>query len=124
MDAGPRAVLRAALRIGIPDAVEEDDHGANSVVAGDMEEALDVFEEGFAIVVPGEVVEEDANRVEAERLGPAELAVDGFGIERLGLEHFELVDGGAGDEVAADEPGLSVVPIIRLLRGPALGGVG
>ena len=56
--------------------------------------------------------------------GPAELAVDRLGIERVGLPHFELVDRRAGEEVAADEPGLGVVPLVGLLGRPALGGVG
>src|SRR5262249_41160400 len=68
---------------------------------------------------PGEVVQEDAHGVEADLLGPAQLAVNRLGVERVGLPHFELIDGGAGDEVAADEPGLLGVPGVGLVGGPA-----
>ena len=124
VDAGARPVLQAALRIGIPHAVEEHDHRPDVVLGGDLEKLVDALEEAVAILVPGKVVQENANRVEADRLGPAELAVDRLGIERVGLPHFELVDRRAGEEVAADEPGLGVVPLVGLVRRPAIGGVG
>ncbi len=121
MDAGARAVLSAKLWIGVPDAVEEDEHGANFVAGRDGEKLIDVFEERLAVVLPAKVVQKYADRVEADRLGPAELAVDRFGIERCGLPHFELVDRRARNEVAANEPGLGVVPFFGALGRPRAG---
>ena len=60
-------------------------------------------------------------RVHAERLGPAQLAVDGGRVERVGLPHLELVDGGGRGEVAADEPRLGAVPLGRPRFRPAAG---
>src|SRR4029078_3253441 len=106
VNAHARAALRTALRIGIPDAVEEDDDRADVVLRGNLEDLIDSLEEAFAVVLPRQVVEEDAGRVHSDGLGPAELAVDRFGIERVGLPHFKLVDRRAGDEVRTDQPGL------------------
>ena len=65
-------------------------------------------------------MQEDADGVEAELVrGPAEFAVDRGRVEGVGLPHFQLVDGGAGDKVAADQPGLLGVPKVGLLGGPA-----
>ena len=55
-------------------------------------------------------MQEDAHRVEAERLRPTELAVDSTRIERRGLPHLELVDRRAGNEVAADQPSRGIGP--------------
>jgi hypothetical protein len=113
--------LLAELGLGVPHAVEEDEHRADVVLLGDGEELVDAVEEAGFVLLPEEVVEEDAHGVEAEALGPAEFSVDGAEVERVGLPHLELVDRAAGDVVAADEPGLFLVPGIRLLNGPGTG---
>ena len=57
-------------------------------------------------------------RVEAERFCPAELAVDGARVERRRLPHLELIDRGAGNEVAADKPAGGIRPRARTLLRP------
>ena len=52
---------------------------------------------------------------EGRRSGPAEFLIDAFGIEGVGLPHLEFVDGVRRDVVAADEPGLLGVPVLRSL---------
>ena len=64
-------------------------------------------------------MEKNAHGVHAERLSPAEFGINARGIESVGLPHFELVDGVGGDVVAADEPGLLVVPGVGGGFGPA-----
>ena len=54
-----------------------------------------------------------------EAFGPAEFFIDFGGIERIGLPHFELVDGIGRDEIAADNPGLASIPGTRGFPGPA-----
>ena len=58
--------------------------------------------------------------VKPKILGPAQFAIDRFGIKGVGLPHLKLVDGRAGGVVAADEPGLFLGPGVRLLGRPAL----
>ena len=67
---------------------------------------------------PHGVVHEDAHRVEAEVLRPAEFAVDGLGVEGFLLPHLHVVDRGAGQEIAADQPRLLAVPRPRFRGGP------
>ena len=50
-------------------------------------------------------------------LGPAQLAVDGGGVEGVGLPHFELVDGVGRRVIAADEPRRLLSPRLRLRAG-------
>ena len=69
-------------------------------------------------------MQENADAGEAEALRPAEFAVDGHRIPRVGLPHFQLVDGGAGGEVCADEPGLFGIPAVGVLLGPFGAGMG
>src|SRR5439155_15009774 len=76
--------------------------------------------EAVRVLLPQQVVQEDAHRVETERLGPPELAVDARRIEGVGLPHFELVDRRRGNVVASDDPRLLCVPVAACLLGPAL----
>lgn len=66
-------------------------------------------------------MEEYAHGIHADSLGEAEFFVDGQGVEGVCLPHFQLVDGGGGGEVGADEPGLVGVPGSGLRGGPDLG---
>ena len=50
---------------------------------------------------------------------PSSLSIR-FGIEGVRLPHFQFVDGGRGDVVGPDEPGLSCVPLAGGLFGPSL----
>ena len=76
------------------------------------------------VLLPRQVVQEHPHRLHAEVLGPAELLVDGLRVERVGLPHLELVDGRRRDVVAADQPRLLRVPLVRLCLGPAGVGAG
>ena len=72
------------------------------------------------ILLPEQVVQEDAHGVHADAFGPAQFAVDGGGIEGIGLPHLEFVDRGGGQKVRAHRPGLLGIPGIGLGLGPAL----
>ena len=112
-------MLGTELRVRLPAGIEENEERADVVFRGDGEEDVDSITKAFGILLPKEVVEEDAHGVHAEALGPAELEVDAFGIEGVGLPHFELIDGVGGNVVAADKPGLMSVPFVRLGFGPS-----
>ena len=118
-----RGALFAAFGEWIPNAVEDDEHDADAVFVSHRQEFVHAMDEAFGVLFPGEVVEENADAGEAEALGVAEFAVDGLGVPGFGLPHFQLVDGGAGDEVGADEPGLFGVPFIGMVLGPSGAGM-
>ena len=61
-----------------------------------VEEPVDPRAVAGGVLLPRQVVQEHPHRRHAEALGPAELLVDRGRIERVGLPHLELVDGGAG----------------------------
>ena len=115
-------MLRAEFGVGIPAGIEEDEEGADMMFRRDGEEDADTVTEAVGVLLPDQVVKEDAHGVHAEGFGPAQLEVDAFGVEGFGLPHLELIDGVGGDVVAADEPGLMGVPFIRLRFRPSRGG--
>ena len=90
----------------------------------DCEEGVDALAEAGGVLLPEEIVEEDAHGVHADGFGPAEFGIDALWIEGVRLPHLELVDGVGGDVVAADEPGLLGVPGIGLVFSPAFGRTG
>jgi hypothetical protein len=118
-----RRALAARDRIGIPAAVEQHEHDADLVPVGDAQELVHAALQPFGILLPQHVVEIDAHRVHADRFGPAQLLVDGGGIEAVGLPHLELVDRGARIVIGADQPGLAFVPGVRLGLGPGVAGL-
>ncbi len=87
-----RRRLFARLRLRMPAAIEEYKHQTNLMAVGDFEEPVDALCESLGVFLPRQIVQEDAHRREAEIVSPAELAVDGLWIERVGLPHFQLVD--------------------------------
>ena len=59
-------------------------------------------------------MEEDAHGIHAKTFCPAELLVDFLRIKALSLPHFEFVDSASRNKVAADQPGLLLIPAICL----------
>ena len=99
--------------------IEEHKHRTDVMPRRDGQELVDAFLKTGGILLPEQVVEEDAHGVHAHRFGPGEFLVDLFGIEGRLLPHLQLVDGGLRDVIAADQPGLLRVPRVGLLLGPA-----
>ena len=87
-----RRVLLAGVRERVPDTVEQHEHHADLVPVGRGQELLDPLEESLRVLLPEQVMQEDPDAVEAQALGPAELAVDRGQVEGVGLPHLELVD--------------------------------
>jgi len=106
------------MRHRIPYRVEEHEHRSNVVSVGDREELVHPTQKADRVLLPEEIVQEDTHRVEAERLCPSELAVDGAWVERRRLPHLELVDCRTGNEVAANEPACGIGPRPRPLLRP------
>ena len=121
MDAGDRRVLFSKTRVGIPAGIEQNEQRLDVMFGRDLEEAIDAALEAGRVLLPEQVMQEDAHGVHSNGLGPAEFLVDAGGIEGIGLPHLEFVDCGGGEVVGADEPGLAGVPAFGLCFGPALG---
>ncbi len=114
--------LLAEMRVRVPDAVEQHEQDTDVMAIGDLEKLIHPSKKAVAILLPQEVVDKDSDTVEAQRLGEAQLAVDGRGVEAIRLPHLELVYRGCGNEVGSDEPALLLVPRVRLARRPSLSG--
>src|ERR1700719_853567 len=105
-----RCALRAKMRHRIPYRVEEHEHRSNVVSVGNREELVHATQEADRILLPEEIVQEDAHCVEADRLCPSELTVDGTWVDGRDLPHLQLVDGRTGNEVATDKPACGIGP--------------
>src|ERR1700683_4448523 len=111
MNSGRGRALLSETRIRIPDGIEEDEERADIMLRGNLKESVHAFLEAFWILLPEEIVEEDAHGVHAERFGPAKLEINASGIEGVRLPHFDIVDRRGGNVIAADQPGLAGAPI-------------
>ena len=112
-------MLRAEFGQRVPTGIEENEDGTDVVPIGDGEEAVEALLEAGGVLLPEQVVQEDAHRAHSQAFRPAQFLVDLSGIEGIRLPHFELIDRVGGDEIAADQPGLLLIPRLRLLLGPA-----
>ena len=92
------------------------------MLGGELQKGVDALLITLGILLPDQVVEEDAHGVHADVLSPAELAIDLRRVEAIALPHFNLIDCVLGDVVAADEPGLGAVPLVDHLFVPSLRG--
>ena len=66
VDVRPRRSLRPGPRLRIPTGIEEHQHHADAVAVGDRQKPVDPVEEAPGVGGVGNVVEEHANRVEAQ----------------------------------------------------------
>src|SRR6266576_2397958 len=110
--------LLAGLGKRVPNTVEQDEHHTELVFLRDAQEMFHAPEQTPVVLLPNQIMQKNADAREAEVMGPAEFAVNGIRIPSVGLPHFELVDGGAGREVAPDEPRLFCIPHVGLFRRP------
>ena len=90
------------------------------VLGGDLEELVNALLEALRILLPQQIVQEDAHGVHAQRFRPAQFLVDLLRIEGLCLPHLQFVDRAGGNVVGAHQPGLLLIPGVGLLLGPAL----
>src|SRR5579871_1325810 len=65
-------------------------------------------------------MQEHAHGIHAQLFRPAEFQVNPFRIKRVGLPHFEFVDGVGRNVIAPHQPRLRRIPISRGVLGPAL----
>ena len=119
MNPGAGSRLRAGLRQGIPNAVKNDEDNREVMAAGGAEELVHPVEKSSRVLLPGEVVEEDAQGIETQILGPGQFTVDLLEIEGIRLPHFELIDRVGGNIIAPDRPGPLLHPGLGFFRGPA-----
>ena len=90
---------------------------------GDREKLVDPLLEAFRVLLPQQIVQEDAHGVHAQAFGPAEFLVDLLRIEGVRLPHLQLVDGAGRNVVRAHQPRLLLIPGVGLFFGPALRGL-
>ena len=98
--------------------VEQDQHHFYAMPLGNSEKFIDSFGKSLGIVMPNQIVQEYTDRIEAKLGRPPELTVNRGRIISLRLPHLQLVDGRAGDKVAADQPRLLLVPLFSLVDCP------
>src|SRR5690349_18887039 len=115
--------LHPGFGIRIPTIVEDHQYRVDSVPGSDIQELTDSLLETAWVGFPGQVMQERPCGIEADSCCPAKLTVDGGGVECLCLPHLQLVDGIAGYETAAYQPGLAGVPFICFFSGPPPGSV-
>ena len=104
----------------IPARVKQNENWADVVARAYREKLVEALLESVGVLLPQQVVEENAHGIHADRLRPAELLVDLLGIEGCGLPHLQLVDRVVGNEVAAHQPRLLLIPRVGLFNRPAL----
>ena len=85
-----------------------------------MVKGIDSPLEPFGILLPQQIVQKDPHGVHAQTLSPAQFLINFLRIESSRLPHFQFVDRGGGNEIAAHQPGLLLVPVVRFLLGPVL----
>ena len=116
MNARLRRTLFAKRRKRVPAGVKEDEERFDAVVGRDGDELREPGLEPAGVLCPQLIVQEHPHGVETGGSGPAQLDMDAQRVERVRLKHLQLVDGGRGDVVGADEPALRSIPLVRALR--------
>jgi hypothetical protein len=101
-----RGTLLPAVRIGIPDGIEQHEHNPYVVLVGDLQKFIHPVQKTLRILFPQQIVQKYPHRIHAQRLRPTQFPVNHWQIECLGLPHFEFVNGCACHKVAAHQPRL------------------
>src|SRR5215831_14874328 len=118
MHARDRWALRTQLGLRIPARIEKNKQGTDVVLRRDREELVETLLKSIGVLLPEQIVQEDAHRVHAQVLGPAQFFVDLLRIEGAGLPHLQFIDGVGGNEIAANQPRLLLVPLSSFLFTP------
>src|SRR5580658_4333984 len=114
-------MLFAEFGIRIPARIKKHKQRPDFVLLRDAQKNIYTFLESRVVLLPEQVMQEHAHRVQSQRFRPTEFRVDPLRIEALRLPHFEFIDRRGRNVVTADEPGLLRVPIIRRLFCPPSG---
>jgi hypothetical protein len=72
------------LGCGSQHAVKENEHHADAVLVGDVEELVHPLQETLRVLLPEHVVQEHADAREAQSFRQCELAIDLLQVERSG----------------------------------------
>ena len=86
------------------------------------QENIDAMFEPLGILLPKQIMQENAHGIQPQRFRPAQFLINFCGIKSVRLPHFQLVDRRCGNEVAAHQPRLLLIPLVRGFRRPALRG--
>lgn len=110
VNSGDRRMLRPKFRLRIPAGVEQNKQRFDVMPRRNLQELIDAFLEALRILLPQQIMKEDAHRVHPRVLGPPKFLVNLGGIECLCLPHLEFVDGIGRNVIAANDPWLLVIP--------------
>ena len=84
----------------------------------DIQKNVDALLESRRILLPEQIMQKHPHGVQPQRFGPAQFCVDPLRIESIRLPHLEFVDCIGRNVIAADEPWLLCIPVIRGLFFP------
>ena len=111
-------MLNSEFRVWIPARIKQHEERPDVMSEANLQKLIDAFFEAIRILLPYQVVQEYAHRIHPEALRPTQFPVDLRRVEALRLPHLEFVDGICRNVVAANQPGLLLIPGLCLLLGP------
>ncbi|SAI96515.1 Uncharacterised protein [Enterobacter cloacae] len=115
-------LLRAKVRLvaGETAVVHQGQHGAEPATVGNRQKAVDARHQAVAVVLPDDKRQVDAQGVIARLRRPAQLALDGGGIEGLFLPDIGPVHRRRRQIVKPAQPAFLLIPRLCLLPAPLL----
>ena len=115
-------LLRAEVRLVTGEAavVHQGQHGAEPVTVGNRQKAVDTRHQPVAVMLPDDKRQVDAQGVIARLRRPAQLALDGGGIEGLFLPDIGPVHRRRRQIVKPAQPAFLLIPCLGLLPAPLL----
>src|SRR5262249_16307997 len=110
--------LRPEFRIWIPNRIKQHQHRPDVVLCANRKKFIEPLRESSRILLPEQIMQEHAHRVQPDRFRPAKLQINALRVERLCLPHLYLVRSRRRNVIAPDEPWLLRVPRLGLLSAP------
>src|SRR5690349_1930306 len=110
MQVWPGSALFPEFWKRVPARIKQDQHRPDSMPISYSQELIQPVEESWRILFPKLVLEVNAHGVEPQGLCPAQFLVEGWQVESVRLEHLQLINGRAGQEIASHQPAVFLLP--------------
>src|SRR6185312_15797660 len=114
--------LFSEFRIWVPHRIQKYKSDADVMFIRNFKKLIHSVQQIGAVSLPQQIVQKDTHGIHSQGLRPSQFTVNLRQIESVRLPHFQFVDCAAWDEIAADKPRLTGIPVIGLLRSPLLSG--